>query len=62
VAGIKDDPEHSETEERSIIIGMSQKYRILIVVFTERNNTIRIISSRVATKNEREQYEEGYKQ
>jgi len=58
LAGIKDDPEHSESEERYIIIGMSKKFRILVVVFTERNDAIRIISSRRATKTEREQYEE----
>jgi len=37
---------------------MSQKFRILVTVFTERNDIIRIISSRLATKNERKQYEE----
>jgi hypothetical protein len=58
LAGIRDDSDHSETEERNIIIGMSKKFRILIVVFTERNDTIRIISSRLATKNERKQHEE----
>ncbi len=58
LAGIKDDPDHSDFEDRSIIIGMSQKFRILITVFTERKDIIRIISSRLATKNERKQYEE----
>ncbi|MDZ7292655.1 MAG: BrnT family toxin [candidate division KSB1 bacterium] len=60
LARIKDDPDHSETEERYIIIGMSQKFRILVVVFTERNDWIRIISSRLATKTERQQYEEKH--
>ena len=58
LAGIKDDPDHSETEERNIIVGMSKKFRILVVVFTAWNDSIRIISSRLATKNERKQYEE----
>jgi hypothetical protein len=35
LAGIKDDPDHSENEERLIIIGLSQKFRTLVVVFTE---------------------------
>jgi len=58
LARIKEDPDHSEIEERNIIIGMSKKFRILLVVFTERNDSIRIISSRLATNDEREQYEE----
>jgi hypothetical protein len=58
LAGIRDDPDHSEAEERCIIIGMSKQFRILVVVFTERNDAIRIISSRRATKSERRQYEE----
>ncbi len=61
LAGIKADPDLSETEERYIIIGMSRKFRILVVVFTERNDAIRIISSRCATKTEREQYEERHR-
>jgi len=58
LAGIKDDPDHSETEDRFIIMGMSKKFRLLVVVFTERNDAIRIISSRRAMNNERKQYEE----
>jgi uncharacterized DUF497 family protein len=58
LAGIKDDPDHSDFEERFIMIGMSQKFRILVTVFTERYDIIRIISSRLATKKERKQYEE----
>ena len=61
LAGIRDDPDHSETEDRCIIIGMSKKIRILVVVFTERNDTIRIISARRATKNERNKYEEKHR-
>lgn len=58
LASIKDDPDHSDFEERFIIIGTSQKYRMLVTVFTERKNIIRIISSRLATNKERKQYEE----
>lgn len=61
LARIKADPDHSEIEERNIIIGMSQRFRVLIVVFTERNDSIRIISSRLATKHEREQYEKKHR-
>jgi len=61
LAGIRDDPDHSKTEERNIIIGMSKKFRILVVVFTGKNDIIRIISSRFVTKNEREHYEEKHR-
>ena len=51
------DPLHSQEEERFVILGMSRKNRILVVVHTERNGRIRIISARKATKTERKQYE-----
>ncbi len=55
------DPDHSEDEERFILIGMSSRYRILTVCHCERNSdTIRIISARKADKFERKQYE-GYR-
>ena len=53
------DEDHSNNEERFLILGMSQKERILLVVHCYReNDTIRIISSRKATKNEAKQYKE----
>jgi len=52
------DEEHSQNEVRFIILGFSNKARILIVVFTKRDETIRLISSRKATKNERKSYEQ----
>ena len=52
-----DDPLHSTTEVRMVQIGMSHNNRILVVVFTERENSIRIISARNATKKERRFYE-----
>lgn len=51
------DPLHSDKEERFIIIGVSQKNRILTVVHTERGDNVRLISARKSTKNEREFYE-----
>jgi uncharacterized DUF497 family protein len=52
------DPEHSESEERFIILGISSKLRLLIVVHTYRENDeiIRIISARKATKTESKYY------
>ena len=54
-------PDHSKEEHRYIRSGYSSVSRLLIVVFCERNDaeTIRLISARKATKNERLQYEEG---
>jgi len=52
-----DDPLDSIDEERLILIGMSQKNRILVVVHTERADNIRIISARKTTKKERKYYE-----
>ena len=58
LACIFDDPDHSVTEAREIIIGLSQKQRLLIVCFTEPGHTVRIVSARKATKIERQDYEE----
>jgi len=53
------DPDHSETEERHILIGTSSKSNLLLVCHCERvPNVIRIISARKASKMERKQYED----
>ena len=52
------DPDHSEDEERFIDIGMSDNRRVLVVVYTERGQSIRLITARKATPAERKQYEE----
>lgn len=53
------DPDHSDEEARFIDIGTSNKGRILAVVYTERENKIRIISCRKALPTERRRYEES---
>ncbi len=53
------DPDHSDYEERYLIVGESNRGRLLIVSYTERGDLIRLISARVVTKAEREAYEEG---
>ncbi|MFH1076997.1 MAG: BrnT family toxin [Pseudomonadota bacterium] len=53
------DPDHSYNEHRYIIIGQSVNNRLLLVAYTERENTIRLINSREATRKERKDYEEG---
>ena len=54
---IINDPDHSEDEDRFILLGMSENLRILVVIYCERGDTIRLISARTATKQERKQYE-----
>jgi uncharacterized protein len=53
------DDDHSEGEDRFIMLGMSNQSRILIVCHCERSNgdIIRIISARKATRKERSYYE-----
>ena len=53
-----DDPDHSEQEERFIILGQSNKANLLIVCHCYRasDTVIRIISARKATKTETSQY------
>lgn len=53
------DPAHSTDEDRFVIIGTTatSHRRILVVIHTERGNTIRLISARIATRRERMSYE-----
>jgi len=53
------DPDHSVDEQRYIDIGSSDKDRVLVVVYTERGASIRIISCRKATPSERRFYEKS---
>ena len=52
-----DDPDHSDHEDRFIIIGMSAYGRLLMVAHTDRGDRIRIISARIITPKERRLYE-----
>jgi uncharacterized DUF497 family protein len=51
------DTDHSEGEYRFIDIGMSEQRRLLVVSYTERGRSIRIISARCALPVERRCYE-----
>ena len=57
-AKIISDPDHSENEERFIILGMSALTKLLVVCHCYRKNDsiIRLISARTATRNEKKQY------
>jgi hypothetical protein len=53
------DPDHSEVEDRFILLGFSVQLRILLVshCYREPENTIRIISARPANRYEQQQYQ-----
>lgn len=53
------DPDHSQEEDRRIIIGLSPRHRLLIVAHTDRGTCIQIISAREVTRRERRLYEQG---
>jgi len=52
------DPDHSEGEERFLLFGMTSNGSYLVVAFTERQQTIRIISARHMSRQERKAYEQ----
>jgi uncharacterized protein len=55
------DEDHSNGEEREIIVGYSILGRLLLVSFTERSvDRVRIISARKATRREKKDYEENF--
>jgi uncharacterized DUF497 family protein len=58
LARIFDDPDHSITEAREVILGWSQNHRLPLVCFTERGDNVRIISARKTSKLERQDHEE----
>jgi uncharacterized protein len=51
------DPEHSIQEQRFVIMGESARGRLLVVSYTERAGTTRLISARTVTRKERKAYE-----
>lgn len=59
LAAIFSDPDHSDEEEREIIVGYSQRDRLLVVSFTSRPPNLRIISARRASSKERHKHEQN---
>lgn len=51
------DPDHSDEEERYLIVGRSRRGRLLILSYMERGDAVRLISAREATPAERRTYE-----
>ena len=53
------DPEHSHAEDRFVTLGLSIAGRLLVVVHTDTESSVRIISARIATKKEARNYAKG---
>ncbi len=53
------DPWHSQNESRFVLLGLSGSSQLLVVAHVERGDDIHIISARLATRRERNEYEEG---
>lgn len=51
------DLDHSLAEARFLLLGHSERDRLLVVAHTERGDSIRLISARLATRRERTTYE-----
>lgn len=54
------DPDHSDVEDRYVIIGMSKENRLLLVAHADRGDYVRIISARELTNKERKAHESGH--
>ena len=59
LAGTVPDPVHSTDEARFVTIGMMPARRLVVVVHTDREDRIRIVSARPATRAEMKKHEEG---
>jgi uncharacterized DUF497 family protein len=53
------DPDHSDDEDRFILLGETQGKKLVVVAHTDRNDTIRIISARKASRREGANYEKS---
>jgi uncharacterized protein len=61
LARIFPDPDHSEAEQRELIVGYDSTASLLYVSFVERRGNVRIISARRATSREASTYEKYFK-
>ena len=53
------DPDHSEDEDRFLLLGATHAGRLVVVSHTHRNEKIRLISARFASRGERRTYASG---
>jgi uncharacterized protein len=49
----------AQGERRFVAIGMDHLWRLLVVIYTDQGNSVRLISARPATRSERRKYESG---
>jgi len=56
---VNEDETHSQTEERFRVYGQTNKKRLIFMIFTIRNNKIRVISCRDQNKKERKEFQEA---
>jgi uncharacterized DUF497 family protein len=52
------DPDHSDDEERAVLLGLTFRGRLVVVSHTDRGESVRLISARLATPRERRSYEQ----
>jgi uncharacterized DUF497 family protein len=53
------DPDHSEDEDRYLVLGATHGGRLVVVTHTHRGESVRIISARIASRRERRTYASG---
>jgi uncharacterized DUF497 family protein len=53
------DPDSSDDEFRFVLVGQAASGRLLVVVHTDRGESVRLISARLATRRERQSYEQA---
>jgi uncharacterized DUF497 family protein len=58
MAQVLPDSLHSDEERRALLVGHAASGRLLLVVFTETDDRVRIISARETSARERREYEE----
>jgi len=56
---LMDDPQYSHNEQRFLVMGVSNQQRCIVVAFADRPPRTRIISARLASRQERKCYEQG---
>ena len=54
-----DDPDHSQDEHRLLLLGETYSGKLVVVAHLADDETVRIISARIAERHERRTYEEG---
>jgi uncharacterized DUF497 family protein len=55
------DPDHSDDEDRYLLLGATHSLRLVVVSHTHRDESIRLISARLASKGEQRTYASGQK-